>query len=238
MQHYKKRNPPWIKAYAELLDDEHFESLSDECKLIYFCLTLFASRKNNRIKWDTEWLSRKLPIVNGVADGHIKELISAGFLETYEDDSTMLALSYQDATPETETEQSKAEESIQEKTLNSFTLQQVENEGFKVGISDSECKVFFDHYNSQGWLKGNGLLVTSLSSQLANWRNNGYKFPDRPKPEQSQDDRMLKQWEHRMGDFVRTGDIETVKTELEHNLKNPAFKEWVIGQRPELKEAV
>lgn len=123
-----------------------------------------------------------------------------------------------------------------EKEVLGFTLQQVENAGFRAGVSDDECKIFFDHYNSQGWLKGNGLPITDLVSQITNWRNNGHKFPDKPKPKSPEGKQMLQQWEDRFGQFIRTGDIEHIKSDQGQNLGNPKFYAWAVSQRAELKE--
>ncbi|WP_233218251.1 hypothetical protein, partial [Roseateles chitinivorans] len=46
-QHYTKRNPPWIKLYYDLLDDDDFISLSIEARHHYMTLLLIAGRKNN-----------------------------------------------------------------------------------------------------------------------------------------------------------------------------------------------
>lgn len=120
MQHYKHRNPPWIKLYAEMLDDETFEFMSDMAKLVYFCLLLFASRKGNKIRNDSKWINRKLPIDGEITDDHISELLRAGFLSVCDNDSDMLALRYQDAIPEksrveTELEKSKSKKQASNK---------------------------------------------------------------------------------------------------------------------------
>lgn len=45
-----------------------------------------------------------------------------------------------------------------------------------IGITPENATKFFHHFNAQDWLRANGLPITSLTSQLVNWRNNGYKF--------------------------------------------------------------
>lgn len=59
-QHYKNRQPPWIKLYNELLDDPAFVSLSLSERFIYCALLLLASRLNNRIPYDTDYLQNAL----------------------------------------------------------------------------------------------------------------------------------------------------------------------------------
>lgn len=75
---------------------------------------------------------------------------------------------------------------------NIYTLQQCENEFFKQGGTDEDAKAFFTHYDSQGWLKGNKLPITSLSSQVTNWRLN----PKQYEAKEDKDDFMRKVKEH------------------------------------------
>ena len=231
-QHYKKRNPPWIKLYAWILDNDAFDCMPDASKLLYFCLLPFASRRENKIRVDFNWLQKKLPINDPIIEDTIQPLIANGFITCYQDASKVIAPCKQNATPETEERQrqSRVEGDVK------FTLEQVENAGFKAGISDSECKTFFDYYDAQGWVFGGGLAITNLSSALARWRNNGHRFPDAPKPETSRDDQFLRQCEERYGYFVRKGDIKKVSTDetIIYNLKNPKFKAWAVSQRAEL----
>ena len=77
-QHYKDRNPPWIKLYHSLLDDYLYGCLQDDSKLLLLSLWLLASRTDNRIPNDPEWIKRKAMLENSV---DLKPLISAGFIE-------------------------------------------------------------------------------------------------------------------------------------------------------------
>lgn len=110
-QHYKKRNPPWVKLYSAVLDDDDFDAMPDASKLLFFCLLPFASRRNNKIKNDLSWLQKKLPISTKITKKTLQPLVDAGFINCYQDASKKIALNKQDATPETETEteQSKGE---------------------------------------------------------------------------------------------------------------------------------
>ncbi|MFA5382243.1 MAG: hypothetical protein WC356_03690 [Candidatus Micrarchaeia archaeon] len=57
-----------------------------------------------------------------------------------------------------------------------FTLTECKDAAVLVGLTPEQAEVFFNHYNSQGWLKGNNLPITNLPSQLSNWKQNNYKF--------------------------------------------------------------
>lgn len=59
-QHYKDRNPPWIKSYYSILDSYEFAKLPDASKGHLFAIYLLASRNNNKIPADFEWLKSVL----------------------------------------------------------------------------------------------------------------------------------------------------------------------------------
>ena len=107
-QHYKKRNPPWIKLHVSLLDNDAFECLHNDSKVLLICLYLFAARKGNGdIPANVEYLQRKLPLGKKIK---LQPLMDAGFIECYQDDSKMIAKcpiqnrKYLCAETETETE--------------------------------------------------------------------------------------------------------------------------------------
>jgi uncharacterized phage protein (TIGR02220 family) len=59
-QHYKDRNPPWIKLHRTLLDDYEFSCLQDASKAHLILIWLFASQKNGRVPDDPKFLKMKL----------------------------------------------------------------------------------------------------------------------------------------------------------------------------------
>ena len=59
-QHYKDRDPTWIKLYNRLLDDYAFGLLPDARKWHLIGIFLLASRHNNRIPKDPHWVGRKI----------------------------------------------------------------------------------------------------------------------------------------------------------------------------------
>ncbi len=99
-QHYKKRNPPWVKLYSYFLDDDDFDCMPDASKLLFFCLLSFASRRENKVRLDFKWLQKKLPIKQTITKKTLQPLIDTGFIERYHDASNGLAEGKQDAIPE------------------------------------------------------------------------------------------------------------------------------------------
>lgn len=118
-QHYKKRNPAWVKLYSSLLDDYEFGCLQDASKLLAILLILLAARTNNRIPNDPTWIQKKLHLE---AAPDLDALISCRFIEL-ESASTLLAPCKQPAMPETEREteqrRGEADRDIQKEMLRS-----------------------------------------------------------------------------------------------------------------------
>ncbi|AOF90211.1 hypothetical protein [Sinorhizobium sp. RAC02] len=104
-QHYKDRNPPWIKLHFALLASEDWVTLDDASKLLAIVCMLIASRNNGEVPNNPAYLKRvayldKVP--------KLEPLISCGFLENLQAPaSTMQApasAAQADARPETETD--------------------------------------------------------------------------------------------------------------------------------------
>jgi len=100
-QHYHKRNPPWIRLYNEILDNYEFSRLQDASKWHAVGIWLLASRFDNRIPDDPKWIATR---INATTVVDLDSLISAGFLESYDDASNTLAPRKQSATLEGEGE--------------------------------------------------------------------------------------------------------------------------------------
>lgn len=76
-QHYKHRNPPWIKLYYSLLNDQAFLALSEAQQCRYMKLLLIASQQMNCISTDPDYLGKVLRVSEQV---DVSPLINAGFL--------------------------------------------------------------------------------------------------------------------------------------------------------------
>lgn len=107
-QHYKQRNPPWIKLYYELLDDDDFISMSITSRHHYMTLLLIAGRKNNLITNDMKYLRKVMRLD---IDPDLTELFDSGFLIASRKQSTSISKRHlkQNALSETETEYSETE---------------------------------------------------------------------------------------------------------------------------------
>jgi hypothetical protein len=106
-QHYKDRSPPWIKFYNSVLDDYNFTCLPDASRSHLVAIWLLASRTDNRIPYDAEWVRMAIKATSPV---NLSELEKAGFIATIQDRSEPLADCKQDARPEGEKRQSRDRE--------------------------------------------------------------------------------------------------------------------------------
>lgn len=101
-QHYKDRDPPWIKLHKKLLDDYEFQMLQLASRALAPMFWLLASEsKDGSFDADPAKLAFRLRTSEKVINEVIKELIDKGFLVG---DSAVLASCKRDAMPETETE--------------------------------------------------------------------------------------------------------------------------------------
>ena len=104
-QHYKDRNPPWIKLHKSLLDDPVFQCLPVASRALAPMLWLQASCEvDGHIDMTTEQLAFRLRMTHKELLDALNPLIMAGL---FVDASGMLASCLQDARPETETKPEK-----------------------------------------------------------------------------------------------------------------------------------
>lgn len=107
-QHYKDRDPTWIKNYRWLLADDDYLSLTAGQRAILHGLWLVYASSDGQVKFEPSSLTRRLSL--RVRWSHLEALNHAGFIQVVA--SKPLSLRYQDASLEKE----KEEET--EKTLN------------------------------------------------------------------------------------------------------------------------
>lgn len=96
-QHYKDRDPPWIKLHRKLLDNYGWACLQDASKAHLVGIWLLAARHHNRLPADPEWIRQRIGANDTV---NLQALMDAGFISA----STPLADCKQSATLEREAE--------------------------------------------------------------------------------------------------------------------------------------
>lgn len=180
-QHYKDRNPVWIKFYNELLDDYEFGRLSDASKWHLCAIWLLASRYNNRVPLDSKWIQGR---INATDKVDLNALEKAGFIERITDDipeeiqcrSNLLAETEKPAMPEKEREREKEKEHTGAARFVPPTLEQVSAYVKQAGLS-VDAEAFVDHFTSNGWKVGGKTTMKDWESAVRNWhrrqRGNG-----------------------------------------------------------------
>lgn len=153
-QHYTKRTPPWIKLYNHLLDDYEFAHLSDSSKLNLVLIWLLASRNQNKLPFDNNWIKNRIGVQGKV---NLDELLSTGFIEklpsennSLDDASIVLADCKQDATLEREERERRAEQIPYDefsKMYNLYYADNVNGRGHIAGLTDERKKRIKELWN-------------------------------------------------------------------------------------------
>jgi hypothetical protein len=104
-QHYKDRNPPWIRLHKSLLDNYEFQCLPVASRALAPMLWLIASDSlDGSIDAEPKKLAFRLRMTEVELVDALKSLIDNGFFSSDQDASALLADCKQVAVPETETE--------------------------------------------------------------------------------------------------------------------------------------
>lgn len=103
-QHYRDRDPVWIKLYGRLLDDADFLALPEAAQGQLVKLWLVASRCRNQIRDDPTFLrfamhTKRLYVDELVAGGFLERVASETLAEPEQNASNSLAPCEQDASP-------------------------------------------------------------------------------------------------------------------------------------------
>ena len=194
-QHYKDRNPPWIKLHRDLLNDRDFMCLPIASKAIAPLLWLLASEaKNGEFNADVVELAFRLRMTTKEVNDGLKPLISKGF---FVDASGVLANCKQLAIPETETEREgegeakekkpkkveKQETQIPDDFVANATAINLAKE-LNISLSD-EFPKFIDFHQAKG------SVYKDWDAALRTWIRNSVKF-NRPLSKQASFDGRLR----------------------------------------------
>ncbi|PHR55948.1 MAG: hypothetical protein COA43_14610 [Robiginitomaculum sp.] len=154
-QHYKDRNPPWIKLHNHLLDDYEFEMLGDAAKGHLLCIWMLASRTKNEMILDDKWITKKIGASNKV---NLEALISAGFLIVEHDASNSLHNKTQLATVSVPSEEKRRGEERQRRVDNSRFSPPLDVDTVfyfeSKGSTSIEAEKFWLFYDSKNWMVG------------------------------------------------------------------------------------
>lgn len=192
-QHYRNRNPPWIKLHGELLGSFTWVTLDDDGRLLAMVCMLLAARTGNKIPLDRDYIQRaaymvKRPDIRPLVDCGFAEIIDDG-PETIEDkpviavpkveqelalasDSDMLANS-QKCLPRVRGRVRDREE--KEKDGVHPTLLEV-IEYCKERNNTVDPEKWLAYYEANGWYVGRNKMK-SWRSAVRYWERNGFGGP-------------------------------------------------------------
>jgi len=111
-QHYKDRNPPWIKLHRSILDDYDFGLLSDSSKAHLVLIWILAASSDGTIPDDPKWVGRRIAATKPV---DLKTLENKGFLIMEQSDSNLLADCYGNGSTSREEREKRKEEGESER---------------------------------------------------------------------------------------------------------------------------
>ena len=154
-QHYKDRNPPWIKLHNHLLDDYEFEMLGDSAKGHLLCIWMLASRTKNEMPFDERWITKKIGASSKV---NLQDLVNAGFIIVEHDASTSLHNEGQLATVSVTLEEERRGETEKRRVDNSRFTPPTDIETVSYfeskGSTNIEAEKFWLFYDSKNWFVG------------------------------------------------------------------------------------
>jgi hypothetical protein len=78
-QHYRHRNPPWVKLYTCLLDDYEYTQMPVCTRLLVLEILMLAGKTGNKIPNNPEWLKTHLHLPEVDLDA----LFAFGLIESY-----------------------------------------------------------------------------------------------------------------------------------------------------------
>jgi len=105
-QHYKDRNPPWIKLHVGILQSEDWVMLDDAGKLLAIACMVIAARNNGEVPNNPAYIKR-VAYLNKTPN--LKPLLECGFLKIPLADASDCKQTQADACPETETYRTEEE---------------------------------------------------------------------------------------------------------------------------------
>lgn len=85
------------------------------------------------------------------------------------------------------------------------TLDQCIAAATRIGMTKAQVESYFHARNSQGWIKSNGRPITSLESDLVNWKNREQTFDggDKKRPQKTAKDMKREEEEARDKEYLR-----------------------------------
>ena len=177
-QHYKDRNPPWIRLHKGLLDNYEFQCLPVASRALAPMLWLLASDAiDGVIDADYKKLAFRLRMTEAELIDALKPLIDNKFFDCLEPDSAVLAERLHDAVPETEAE------TEQKETCSPSASDLVFDEFWKTyprKVGKDAARKAFDKRKPDKRLLERMVQAIKAQAQSEAWRKDGGQFIPHP----------------------------------------------------------
>ena len=178
-QHYKNRNPPWIKFHRNILNDRDFMSLPLASKALAPLLWLLASEEQDGVfDASSEELQFRLRLTPKEIEQGIKPLIDKGLFvvasKALAEGLQVASKSCSETEREAETERETETEREKKVTVQRFTPPTVSQvaEFCKERGNGINAEKFVDYYAAQGWVLKNGNKMKDWKAAVRNWEKN------------------------------------------------------------------
>jgi len=135
-QHYKRKNPPWVKVYFRIWQDRHFCRFTDQSKLLALAVVSLASQYDNELPLDPEWIQA---VCHLTSPPNFAQLIESGFILGVSDSDKLALQQYltlevarRDSTNATNSKQARTRKAPEERQNpeaenSSFSANQLQN---------------------------------------------------------------------------------------------------------------
>lgn len=154
-QHYKDRNPPWVKLHVDMLTSEAWAMSSDKDRLTMLTALMVASRGKNHGEIPSEEYMKRIAYM--AQKPSFQGLVDVGFFEKLEDDSKALA----DASGA----QANDSASVSVSDTSSFKSKKPYGEFGRVRLTDDEYAKLVDKHGATKVEKGIGILDAYIESK-------------------------------------------------------------------------
>jgi len=183
-QHYKDRNPAWIKLHMSLLSSADWVALDDKSRVLAIACMLIASKtKDGSFENKPDYIQR-VAYLNSKPD--FKPLLACGFLvstceELQADASTLQAVARPEKRRE-ETEERKGEVGVpavaetkpKKESFKAPSLEECLAYGESIGMAVSKINAFHDNKEANGWLQGKSKMKC-WKAGMRYWKNSSFQ---------------------------------------------------------------
>lgn len=171
-QHYKDRNPPWIKLHYEILSSKDWVMLDDASKLLALAIMLIASRSGGEVPSDMEYIKK---VAHLKQKPNIKPLIDSGFVVGSDDmlaSASKCLRSVSVSVSEYDSVSVLGKRGVGRKPFSKPVPKEVSDYAKTIGF-ELDGQKFCDYYESKGWVIGKSPMK-DWKACVRTWKLNRY----------------------------------------------------------------